>query len=302
MRFVKTARRLLLPPWVRFLNKSLRSYRKLNSVVQEQCLPRLDFNPLRHKKSSDTLFILGSGSSVLTYTSEEWKTIADHDSLGFNYWILHPFVPTHYIFELTKYDWDLACITKNLVARTDLASKSCIYLKDAERFDKSAINDAIGALPGHIKKAIHLVWDAEIPGDTLQDFTRSVISLSRAGGFTGRRHWAIPKKRATLFFAINLAVRAGYKNIVLCGVDLNNTNYFFRADEFLAPPNLCIPPEYQSGPIHKTNNPAHGEATISAILDIFDRLVLQPRDIALSVAKETSALYPRFKAYFASPE
>lgn len=298
MAFLRNARRALLPPWLRFFNKSLRSYRKLNAIAAEFHFPALDFNPLRHRKNSDTLFILGSGASVLTYTSQDWERIAKHDSLGFNYWILHPFVPTHYIFELTKYDWDRECITKNLVERKELTGTSSIYLKDAERFDRETIRSAVRALPINQSNPINIMWDAEIPGDTLADFSRTLISLNRFGCFTGRGFWAIPKKRATLFLAINLAVRAGYKEIVLCGVDLNNTNYFFKTEGFTVPSNLSIPPDYQSGPVHKTNNPAHGEVTVSAILDLFDRIVLQPRGIVMSVGQDTSALYPRFPAYF----
>lgn len=298
MAFLKTARHALLPPWLRYFNKSLRSRRKLGAAVRELGLPPLDPNPIRQRKSSDTLFILGSGSSVLSYTEEEWRTVAAHDSLGFNYWILHPFVPTHYIFELTKLDWDVECIRKNLAERVDFTRQSSIYMKDAERFDLQAIIEAVRDLPPFAGDPLRLLWEAEIPGDTLQDFSRALIGMGRAGCFSGGRLWAVPKKRATLFFAISLAVRAGYKRIVLCGVDLNNTNYFFKTEGFSAPSNLCIPPDYQSGPIHKTNDPVHGEVTISVILDLFDRIVLQPRGIALSVAKSSSALHPRFPAYF----
>lgn len=298
MPFLKRLRQGLVPPWLRYFNKSLRSRRKLGAVAREFGLSPLDANPLRARKSSDTLFILGSGASVLTYSEAEWAAIAGHDSLGFNYWILHPFVPSHYVFELTKFDWDIECIRANLAQREDYVSGAAIHLKDAERFDPGTIGDAVRALPPAVAGKLNLLWDAEIPGDSLAEFVCAVDSLDRAGCFGGRRQWAVPKKRATLFFAINLAVRAGYGNIVLCGVDLNNTEYFFRSEGFTVRPGLRIPPPYQSGPVHKTNDPVHGEVTISAILDVFDRRVLQPRGIALSVAKASSALHPRFPVYF----
>ncbi len=298
MPLLKRVRRGLAPLWLSYLNKSLRSHRKLAAAARGLGLPQLEANPLRQRKSSDTLFILGSGSSVLGYGDDEWVEIAGHDSLGFNYWILHPFVPTHYIFELTKFDWDLPCITHNLAERRDFTSRANLYMKDAERFDGATIRDAVRSLPDFGSNPLHLLWEAEIPGDTVPAFTQAVIGLERMGAFSGGRWWAVPRKRATLFFAINLAVRAGYKRIVLCGVDLNNTNYFFKTEGFVAPSGLCIPPDYQSGPVHKTNNPVHGELTISAILDVFDRVVLQPRGIALSVVKASSALHPRFPCYF----
>ncbi len=301
MPFLRRLRQGVVPPWLRYFNKSLRSRRKLGAVAREFGLPPLDANPLRARKSSDTLFILGSGASVLSYGEAEWATIARHDSLGFNYWILHPFVPSHYVFELTKFDWDIECIRANLAARDDYVSGAAIHLKDAERFDPDTIRDALRALPPAVAGKLDLLWDAEIPGDSLAEFARTVGSLDRVGCFGGRRQWAIPKKRATLFFAINLAVRAGYKHIVLCGVDLNNTEYFFRSAEFTVPPGLSVPPPYQSGPVHKTNDPVHGEVTISAILDVFDRRVLKPKGVSLYVAKSSSALHPRFPEFFSRP-
>ncbi len=296
---LKSARRFLLPPWLRFLNKSIRSYRKLSAINRDLHLPSLDPNPLRHRKASDTLFILGSGASVLSYTAEEWSTISANDSLGFNYWIVHPFVPTHYLFEFCKDERDMACFTHNLSARADYTSRSSIFLKDAERFEPEIIKKYVETLPLEKSNPLNLIWDAEIVGQTVSEFEHSLSGLNRLGCFSEGRYWAIPRNRATLFLAINLAVRAGYKNIVMCGVDLNNTDYFFRADSFAASlSGLCVPPANQFGAVHKTNDPHYGELTISVILDVFDKIVLQPRGIVLSVAKDTSALYPRFKSYF----
>jgi hypothetical protein len=302
MKPLKTLRRTLLPPWIRFLNKSFRSYRKLSPIVRELALPPLDPNPLRHRKSSDTLFILGSGASMLGYTADQWDEIGRHDSLGFNFWTLHPFVPTHYVFEFSKEEDDRlwACLVRNLEQRTDVVAGSAIYVKDAERYDQEVVRKAIKALPCRESNPVHILWDADLPGDSVAEFAAAVSSLSRTGCFSAGRYWAVPRNRATVFCAVNLAVRAGYRKIILCGVDLNNSGYFFESPDHVAPPGLCIPPMPPQSSVHRTNDPAHGALTISAILDIFDLMVLQPRGIELRVAKETSALYPRFGAYFPS--
>ena len=50
-------------------------------------------------KSSDRLFILGSGSSINKI--KFWDHIKQHDSIGFNYFLFHSFIPKFYIFEST---------------------------------------------------------------------------------------------------------------------------------------------------------------------------------------------------------
>src|SRR5271155_5733125 len=50
-------------------------------------------------KRSDTLFILASGSSINKISPARWDMIAQHDSIGFNFWPIHPFVPNMYFVE-----------------------------------------------------------------------------------------------------------------------------------------------------------------------------------------------------------
>jgi hypothetical protein len=52
------------------------------------------------RKTSDTLVVLGSGRSVCRLDAADWQRIGrDHDTLGLNFWMLHPFTPTFYQFE-----------------------------------------------------------------------------------------------------------------------------------------------------------------------------------------------------------
>ncbi|MGD9787012.1 MAG: hypothetical protein AB7U30_03570 [Sulfuricellaceae bacterium] len=293
---IKSARRAVLPAAIRYLNKSLRSWRRVNAVARGLGWPSPNGNPLSGSKTSDTLFVLGSGASVLTYSEENWRTIASCDSLGFNYWVLHPFVPSNYLFEMTKDGENLERIVHNLALRQDYR-RVTVYVKDIERFASGEVLGQLGGVPAEIGP-FHPIWDAEIPAESLEVFSQALVSLNRFGCFSGKGPWAVPRNRATIFLAVNLAVRAGYKAVVLGGVDLNNTDYFFRMPEFAVPPNLHVPPLDQFGRIHKTNDTKYGELTISKLLDALDRAVLQPRGVQLYVAKCSSALYPRFPAYF----
>lgn len=54
---------------------------------------------LKKMRKSESLFILGSNRSVNDIKPQTWAKIAGHDSLGFNNWVYHPFVPTYYSSE-----------------------------------------------------------------------------------------------------------------------------------------------------------------------------------------------------------
>ena len=57
---------------------------------------------LRALKRSDTLFVLASGSSINQILPARWDGMAQHDTVGFNYWPIHSFVPTMYFLETIR--------------------------------------------------------------------------------------------------------------------------------------------------------------------------------------------------------
>src|SRR5690625_2390488 len=52
--------------------------------------------------AKDTVFILGSGESINFLEAHKWKDISDNDSIGFNFWPIHEFIPTYFTFELPR--------------------------------------------------------------------------------------------------------------------------------------------------------------------------------------------------------
>lgn len=53
-------------------------------------------------RTSEKLFILGSGLSINEIV--DWAHIAAHDSVGFNFWLIHDFVPDFYFIETPGVD------------------------------------------------------------------------------------------------------------------------------------------------------------------------------------------------------
>ena len=51
---------------------------------------------LKQYKTSNRVYILASGPSVLDITKEQWNEISKYDTIGFNHWYAHDFEPTFY--------------------------------------------------------------------------------------------------------------------------------------------------------------------------------------------------------------
>ena len=70
--------------------------REVSSRTGLPLLETLDLTPL---KSSDTVFLLGSGRSINEIREDRWQVIGRHDSIAMNFWLAHAFVPRIYLFE-----------------------------------------------------------------------------------------------------------------------------------------------------------------------------------------------------------
>jgi hypothetical protein len=99
---------------------------------------------------------------------------------------------------------------------------------------------------------------------------------------------------ALIFFSALLS----YKEVVLCGVDLNNTEYFFeRQRHKVESRGLSIPTNIQVGKIHRTIDKAQQKGLpLNKVIDIYQRasLAYLPN---IYVALSSSALYPQLPSY-----
>lgn len=256
-------------------------------------------NPLAAHKSSDTLYILGSGASINELRAQEWEQIAAADSIGFNFWLLHDFVPSLYVFEFPRKETpEYQCLLANLAARSKDYAGRPILVKDGERHRMAELRGLLASLPEKSRENLSLAWDWEIPGHDRQRFAQDLLRLDRFGILAGG-HYPIIRKRASVFFLALLGLRAGYKKIVLCGIDLNNNAYFYesRHAEYAAK-GRSPPPSKPFSAVHKTNDPGDGAVTISHALAVLDREVLRPAGVELYVAFRSSGLHPQLPAFF----
>ena len=263
---------------------------------------------LSKQRRSDILFVLGSGSSINQITN--WDTVEACDSVGFNFWMLHEFVPTFYFFEAEswydKYTNHIhsSCELANSNLPGRLASFSRLITLKAESYRETSL--FIKQRPGC--KAIELL--IERSGLAYHPFVSESFALS-TGAQLADRCTQLRKSyltRSLRFFSqgvasvellVVFAWQMGYSKVVLCGVDLNNTNYFFYDQRYrhLANEGL-IPPSLQTGQNHKTNDPAKawGGVAVQEVLEIYQKDLLK-QDCQIYVENPHSALADAFPLF-----
>ena len=223
-------------------------------------------------RKTDTIFILGSGSTINEISQEEWLHIKKNTSVGFNYFMFHDFVPDSYLIEperkkdfercrnlirLIKTKKEYLSKTHVIMHRMGCYQMLKFYLKKNKinyklftpfDFGFNSINKLDKILDSFFLKVINVFF---VPAQGCASVERIVLS----------------------------AYLSGYKKIVLCGVDLNNNEYFFYQKgkyENILKNNAKILEKYNkfhhSKNIHTTNDTSKAKQgiTISEILKVYN--------------------------------
>lgn len=253
--------------------------------------------PVSSIKRSDRLYVLGSGASVLDYDEAQWEEIAAHDSVGFNSWIAHDFVPTFYVMEYLRQLPSGQAFMHNLALReAEYAGVPLLFQYRGTVLDGAFIE----AVPEALRDGVYMIPQLPLPGRDAPELRAWVRALRRLGLLTpARDHVEVVFSRAASVALLTmLGAKMGYSEIVLCGVDLNNTAYFYEVEQARYEAAGRAVPQSGQVPdsIHKTNDPArvHGGVPIEEVLAILDQEWLRPAGITLSIGSRASALYPAF--------
>jgi hypothetical protein len=242
------------------------------------------------RKRSGTVFILGSGSSVNDLVEADWAVIGGHDSIGFNNWLIHGFVPTFYFVELGTF------YAEDDVYTTDLLRRRLADLGDMPIIAESKCwlrpEGFSSRLPRELRDRLHFYAPYSLRTTSVE----VVAWVLRRGRSVWRRGSCDLKTmihhRASLSALVLFAFLAGYEEIVLVGVDLNDSRYFWETDdEFLH--GAPGPPVYP-GEVHMTVDPAATASEVAVPIDdylrLLDSTVLRPNGVSLQVANPRSLL------------
>ncbi|MEM6253255.1 MAG: hypothetical protein AAF821_10055 [Cyanobacteria bacterium P01_D01_bin.156] len=249
-------------------------------------IPPITENLLASKKQSETLFVLGSGTSICEYTARMWNHIQRNDSIGFNFWILHEFVPTFYVTELIASPLSSRYISliKNLTLVKDRYA-SCL------KMFKSPIS---GSRYRQIKKIGGYTANSHwIAAKDQQDLQNQLQVLTQKKSF----YPVFCHQTATVDWTIFFSIILRYKKIVLCGVDLNNGDYFYESYREKIESRGLIVPENVQGRVHKTNDPEQNKGiTIAEVIRAYQSADLKYLP-DMYIASKSSALYPQLSLY-----
>ena len=262
---------------------------------EEYCRLRLGIRnfidlDMRTVKRSDTLFILASGSSINKISSARWDAIARHDSIGFNFWPIHPFIPNMYFVETISTDhpqmFELFC----RVARQRTKDYAAVIkvVTELRRVFPTMRFAGLEEFPG----PWYTLRSFPVAASTEAEFAYGLRYLRSKGLFdTADRINAVFKQASTLSSLIALAIRMQYRTIVLCGVDLNHSEYFYQ-DTVLYPETASLEFSSRLQP-HATNSPMPWRVTIESVILEMKRQLLDPAGTQLYVENRSSALWPR---------
>ncbi len=172
-----------------------------------------------HIDSSKTCYILGSGGSVNKYERMVWFKISNEYSIGFNDWLIHNFIPQLFVIELYDNKENYEIYLNNLKIYLKKVSNVTFILK-LTKLSKKSLN-FYNRIKNHFgNNKFYVLYIFEVPGNNLRLFESKFNKLySKTNLYFS--------KRASIAPLIILASKIGFKKIVLCGIDLNNSIYFY---------------------------------------------------------------------------
>jgi hypothetical protein len=180
----------------------------------------LDEDELRATRRSETVFVFGSGSSLNDIGPEEWASFAEHDTLGFN-WFLHQDwvrVDYHVVREVAEDDRDPA-VWKPQVAEYFGRIRSSPHYRDTVFL----VHSGWRSINGNRAVGLRL-----LPDGSRVFLWRSVPDRLRLGTSFAD---GLSHPFSTLDECVNAAALLGWRRIVLVGVDLYDRRYFWLGPE-----------------------------------------------------------------------
>ena len=238
---------------------------------------------LRSRKKSDTLFILGCNRNINDIPDSIWSEMGNFDSLGFNYWIYHKFVPTYYSLEYGQ-NKHIHEFHKQLIRNRAADYKNTIFLVSTRARRR-------GMTP-------RLIPDYFPPNPNVAYFLYPMIANnSESKPFTPEDFQKTMLFRGSLNVYLYFARLMGFKKIILVGCEMDSSVAFYEdypeAQWMFNIDGFIKPKEERAKILYGGAYSVHGKHSVVNIILAINEFVFKPEGIKLYVFNKKSLLYPK---------
>jgi hypothetical protein len=194
-------------------------------------------SPILGSPVGQSLFILGSGSSVNEMNATQFAHIGENQSIGLNFWYFHDFVPNVFSFDAGRFnEADYEDIERTLATLGRLFDRKTIvdarpqilYLRPLDSESKYLVPAPEALAPRRwISARANLISQDPL---NLESDLRLILKkiASRSIPTT-----VLPDNGSSVVRMVFLGLAQGYKNIVLVGVDLDARPHFWFSEEYI---------------------------------------------------------------------
>ncbi len=244
---------------------------------------------IRKRKKGDTLFILGSNRSVNEIDDSVWKRINNYDSLGFNHWMYHSFIPTYFSMEhgfIRRKKIHKHCL--EYIQKRAPSYKNTIFLIHTRARRR-------GMMP-------RLMPEYFPPNSEVMYFLYpKTVKCTFPAPFKPEDFKKTIYYRGGLNLYLHLARLMGYKKIVLVGCEMDSAIPFYEYYQDAQwmnktgyePVNREVRKKEKYEVVHSEKKKHSFVKTILAI----NKYVFKPEDIELYVFNKKSLLYPEIPLF-----
>lgn len=261
----------------------------------EYNIPIFDRNLFNHLSCSKRkkIFILGSGQSINEIPSHSWREISKNISIGINQWFLHTFDPDFYIFEgFSEGHQDRQSFSKwleyhNQLIKYSRETNSIFLLKDiatsSGRWNEFSKNR---------NKNSFIIPKLFVPGRNIKNFNHNIIQAKK----NASKYDAFLFRRGSISLALDLAIKMNPEEIILCGVDLNGSKYFWEKEGFVAREGYSLP-KVESPIVHGTMTKEVDPITLDIVITAFNEELVKRKEIKLYCGSVNSILSKSLPVY-----
>jgi hypothetical protein len=266
------------------INLEFRLQKNLHFLIRKFGGKSVTINDLVKVKKSDRVFILGCGDSINKMNSSKFDHIRMHNSISIGPWIYHSFIPDICTLELSnRFDVEFSEQERFLLKKLESCSSSyssTIFLLKS-RIPHDPITNEIYKT---ITTRYNFNWvDTRIIfSETKFNLTLTICMLYFLRCFDSTTRFI--QYQGSLIWSILIAYKMGFKEIILCGIDLKG-NYFFDQGQKLT--------EKEHPSLIKSKSSLN---LIESVLT-FEKYLLRKRGVKLLINGENLAFIGKLPEY-----